>query len=310
MTFDFYLFNVDHGQAVAARLPNGRWCIFDVGRSESFSPIQFIIANEHYRTKPPWAEKAPWLLTRQPPFRFLKATISHHHADHLDDYMNLFAASPRFLKTVKFDLKYLSDVFETTTGNSIPKVINFLKIYNKWKQTNLLPAAIAPISPSYGSVNIIERSLPVAVVRNKIGGQANNRVNNSSIITRIDCFGNSILICGDMEKECWDFILNNIPYSLIWRKFISNIDILIAPHHGHSYSADLMNLTRPSVVLVSLRSGDQSIDERYSGELVRGININGNLYKRITTRQVGHIHFSITPPRTLGGKSSRTWEFL
>lgn len=307
MTFDFYLFNVDHGQAAAARLPNGRWCIFDVGRSESFSPIQFIIANEHYRTKPPWAEKAPWLLTKQPPFRFLKATISHHHADHLDDYMKLFAAPPRFFKTVEFDKNYISDVLETTSKESLPKVINFIKLYLKWRQSNLI-SEIGP--PNYGIAKITEKSLPISVVRNKIGGQINSRVNNTSTITRIECYNNSILICGDMEKEGWEYIFNDKLYSMTWRKFVSNVDILIAPHHGHCYSTHLMDLAKPSVVLVSLRSGDESIDKRYSGDAVSGLNINGKLYKSITTRKSGHINISISRPTGISKKGIRSWSGL
>lgn len=307
MTFDFYLFNVDHGQAAAARLPNGRWCIFDAGRSESFSPIQFIIANEHYRTKPPWAEKAPWLLTKQPPFRFLKATISHHHSDHLYDYMNLFAASPQFFKTVELDKNYIADVLETTSKESLPRVINFLRLYGEWRQTN--PITV-PTPLIFGAVRITEKSLPIRVVRDKIGGQANSRVNNASIITKVEGYNNTILICGDMEKEGWDFILTNKLYSMTWRKFVSNVDILVAPHHGHCYSTYLMDLARPSVVLVSLRSKDESIDKRYSGEAVSGLNINGKLYKCITTRKSDHINISISRPASISKKGLRSWSGL
>ncbi|MDD1779202.1 MAG: hypothetical protein LUQ65_13630 [Candidatus Helarchaeota archaeon] len=307
MTFGFYLFNVDHGQAAAARLPNGRWCIFDAGRSESFSPIQLIIANEHYRTKPPWAEKAPWLHTKQPPFRFLKATISHHHSDHLYDYMRLFAASPQFFKTVELDKNYIADVLETTSKESFPRVINFFNLYRKWRQTNLISE---PIPPNYGAAIIIEKSIPIRVVRDNIGGQTNSRVNNASIITRIECYKNSILICGDMEEEGWDFIFNNKLYSMTWKKFVSNVDILIAPHHGHCYSTHLMDLAKPSIVLVSLRSGDESIDKRYSGEAVSGLNINGKLYKCITTRKSDHINISISRPASISEKGLRSWSGL
>ena len=105
-----------------------------------------------------------------------------------------------------------------------------------------------------------ELCLPVAVARS-IGGDANARVNNASVVTRIDVYGNSILICGDIEKEAWAAIINNTgDYGRLWRPFLSNIDILIAPHHGHrsGYSAELMNSAQPAVVLVSVGdSGSQ-----------------------------------------------------
>jgi len=288
MTFDFYLFDVDHGQSAAARLPNGRWCIFDVGCSAKFSPIQFIISNEIQNLR----KLPPWITTRQRPFSFLKATISHLHGDHIDDYLNLFAASPQFLNTVDMDPEYLADALSTATNESFSKILDFCQRYLKHKK--ILPSEL--ILPNYGAARIHEKLLPVAVAR-KIGGQANSKVNNSSIITRIDCYRNSILICGDMEEEGWEFALNNRLYSLTWRHFVSNVDILVAPHHGHSYSHTLMDLARPTVILVSIVSKDEHIDSRYS--------------KRFTTRDRGHIHLSISPnpPFKLKEKGSRKWSF-
>ena len=43
MTAEFYLFDVEMGQAAALKLPNGRWCMFDMGKSGLFSPVNWII---------------------------------------------------------------------------------------------------------------------------------------------------------------------------------------------------------------------------------------------------------------------------
>jgi len=290
--FNFYLFNVDHGQSAAARLPNGQWCIFDVGRSTTFSPVQFIIDNDmRSRSKePPWSKRPPWLLARARPFLFLKATISHLHGDHIDDYLNLFAASPQFLKTVDMDGEYLADALSTSANESFSKILDFVQRYQRHKRIS----TPEPNLPNYGLAKVREKSLPVAIAR-KIGGQANSRVNNASIITRIDCYRTSILICGDMEEEAWEFALNHVPYSFIWRPFVSNIDILIAPHHGHSYSHTLMHLANPDTVLVSIVSKDESLDTRYE--------------KKVTTRSKGHIHLSIAPnpPFSSREKGKRNW---
>ncbi len=295
MNFDFYLFNVDHGQSAAARLPNGRWCIFDVGRSATFSPVQFIINNYINRRskEPTWTRRPPYALAKLTPFSFLKSTISHLHADHLDDYLSLFAVYPGLIKTVNFDEEYLSDVIKSTSEESFSKVIDFCSCYNKFKKAS---ANAEPVEISYGNVRIIDKSIPLPITR-RIDDNANSRVNNASIITRIDCYRNSILICGDMEEKAWEFVLNNPAYRSLWERHVSNIDILVAPHHGHTYSNSLMSLASPSIVLISIVSKDESIDSRYN--------------KRITTRDRGHIHLSIARPPVLPlkEKGKRTWDY-
>ncbi len=54
--------------------------------------------------------------------------------------------------------------------------------------------------------------------------------NNASIVTRINVFGYSILLCGDVMKDAWEVITKDP----LWQQFVSNIDVLVAPHHGHS----------------------------------------------------------------------------
>ncbi|HZP00481.1 MAG TPA: hypothetical protein VFD30_09325 [Terriglobia bacterium] len=293
---DFYLFDVNHGQSAAVKLPNGRWCIFDVGSKSDFSPIQWIMSVDGPRFN-------PFFPGASPPFRFLKATISHLHGDHLADYARLFMASPEFLKIVDFDLEYLRDVANSSTPDSLRRVYDFCRRYrNGFGPTRTIP--------DYGGVAIQEMGLPVSDAR-WLGGSAVSRVNNASVITRIDCYGNSILLCGDMEKEAWEFVLTNPFLRSRWRPFVTGIDVLVAPHHGHKsgYSTELLDLARPSVVLVSVVGGDDSVDSRYSGA-AEGITVNGRTYKSVTTRTNGHIHISIAPPTTPFGKGVQTWHNL
>lgn len=293
---DFYLFDVNHGQSAAVKLPNGRWCVFDVGSKSDFSPIQWITSVEGPSVN-------PFLPGAVLPFRFLKATVSHLHGDHLADYGRLFTASPEFLRTVDFDEEYLRDVANSSTADSLNQVVDFCQRYR---------AGFGPLrtNPDYGGVAIREMSLPVSVAR-QIGGQPVSRVNNASVITRIDCYGNSILLCGDMEKEAWEFILTSPFLCPQWRPLLTGIGVFVAPHHGHKsgYSTELLTLANPSVVLVSVVGGDESVDSRYSSAAT-GITVNGKTYKSITTRTNGHVHFSIAPPTTPFGKGARTWHNL
>jgi beta-lactamase superfamily II metal-dependent hydrolase len=301
MTAEFYLFDVGVGQAAALKLPNNKWCIFDVGKSSEFSPVNWIANRNRY------ASLIIATITNRPipTFNFLKATISHHHADHLSDCRSLFQYGPQYLSTVDVDSEYIKDVISSNSKESLTDVIFFAK-----EAIN----SYGPITtqPDYGGVLINERRLPVVFARN-IGGDSNARVNNASIITRINVYGNSILLCGDMEKEAWDTIISDTgTFGKSWRLFLSNIDIMIAPHHGHrsGFSTNLLNIAKPSVVLISIQSNNPNVDSRYSQEFIRGIKIGNDSYSYISTRQKGHIKIKFQSPTSfLEGKGSRSWSF-
>ena len=298
MTATFYLFDVEHGQSAALRLPNGRWCVFDLGCTDAFSPVRWI------------ADRAT-LVARiagiQTDFKILKATVSHLHGDHLADYISLFWHGPDFLKAVYVDAEYLEDCYTTCADSSaIARIRGFLQWYGD-------RFSLTTVIPDYGGATVREMCLPVTRAR-QIGGDANAPVNNASVATRIDIYGNSILLCGDMQKDAWEAIINdNGIYGPAWRPFLSNTDILVAPHHGHrsGYSTDLLYLANPAVVLVSAETQDPNVDSRYSQSPVRGMTIGDTTYNYISTRQKGHIRVDIHPPANpwLSQKGITYWTF-
>lgn len=299
MNATFYLFDVDQGQAAALHLPNGRWCLFDLGSKSNFSPVNWIVAKELAPLKN--NVLAHYAAARN--FKFIKVTVSHFHGDHLTDWGNMAKYGTEYIRSVEPDSGYLEDCRNSNSDESWPLVLNF----GRHVSLNYSGSII----PDYGGISISEMSLPVSVAR-QVNGDANARVNNSSIVTRIDVYGNSILICGDMMKEAWEAIIaNRGQYGRDWRPFLSNVDILIAPHHGHrsAFSIDLLNLAQPSIVLVSAESKDPNIDSRYSQDPVKGIKINGTDYGYISTRQKGHIKITIDQPKTLLSQGSRYWTF-
>ncbi len=318
MTAHFYLFNVDHGQCAALRLPDERWCIFDVGRSSQFSPIDWIAYNPKpyigqgslfgslsphnlFNALSPHNQNPFSRALSSPSFFFYKATISHFHGDHINDSKKLIEHMPSYLRTVYADNGYINDCI----GTSYDKLGSARNIEELIRRTS--DCRRSDDNTDYGLAKIREFSLLVDTAR-RIGGDANTRVNNASIITRIDVYGRSILICGDMEHNAWDHVLTMSRSE--WRQFVGNIDILIAPHHGHSsgFSNDLMQYAKPKIVLISARSRDSSVESRYSGELVQGLRIDGRSRKTLTTRKDGHILATISPPST-GSVGSISWQF-
>lgn len=299
MIAEFYLFDVDHGQSAALRLPNGRWCLFDAGCTQTFSPTRWVVRQETGRL----SSSALAQLLAASSFRFLKATVSHFHGDHLADWQELVQHGPEMIRTVRPDQGYLTDCIASNTAESWPTVLGFAHhVATQFSES---------IIPDYGGVSIAEMSLPVEAAR-QIGGDANARVNNASVVTRIEVYGNTILLCGDMLKEAWQAIIaDRGQCGTAWRPSLSNVDILVAPHHGHrtGYCVELLNLARPSVVLVSVVTKDPNVDPRYSQPPVRGIRIDGTDYGYISTRQKGHIKVTISSPQTVYGVGTRSWSF-
>lgn len=285
MSLEFYLFDVDHGQSAAIRLPHGEWCLFDAGRTNLFSPTNFVRG----------------LTGRGGQFRYYKATISHWHGDHLADYEELFRAAPQFIRTVNLDAEFINDVRNSSHPDSFGKIQTFGNHF----LTSYGVIACADYGPF---VSIQELSLLPAVARH-ISSSANSAVNNASVVSRISCYGHSILICGDMESEGWDYALNHSPERLQWQQLVSNVKVLVAPHHGHSsaYSTHLMRYANPEVVIVSVKSGDEHVDQRYSA--IEGIRIGDDDYKMITTRQKGSIKISVNTPTTLLSSPTIFWQF-
>ncbi len=151
--------------------------------------------------------------------------------------------------------------------------------------------------PDYVGVSIREAWLTPAQAR-ELGGSANTRVNNASVVTRIDYAGRSILICGDVEASAWDRILGPEAGAGAWLAFVQGVDILVAPHHGHrsGYSKRLLNATHPLVVLASVQGRDPHVSGEYSNRAeVAGLRVNGQTRKLLTTRNDGHIRATVRP---------------
>ncbi len=268
---DFYLFDVDHGQCAALRLPNGHWCVFDLGASERFHPLR------------------DWILPRLGGYPVLKTTISHLHGDHLTDLPCLDRIGTQFLRFPDIDGQYVNDAVATCSGPEGRELVEACLSFAR--------RFAGAVIPDYGGVLIREKSLG-AVGARRLGGAANTRVNNASIVTRIDYAGRSILICGDVEASAWDRLLGPEAVDEAWLAFVSGVDILVAPHHAHrsGYSSGLVSATRPAVVLASVQGRDPHVVGEYSKRIeVTGLQVNGETRRLLTTRQDGHIRVTICP---------------
>lgn len=266
MTTEIYLFNVDRGQCLAIRGDSGKWYIFDLGCCDAFSPLDWI--TEKYG----------------PDISIEELTLSHYHGDHLGDIAKISNLEVSNLNHVEHDAMYITDCYSSNSQESHHLLRNAIRYAYNFNHSSLYD--------DDKEIEIIHKALPMSEVQ-EIGGSYNNRVNNSSIVSRINLSCLSILVCGDMEKSGWSHIFNKSWYARSkWKSIVKNIDILIAPHHGHSsgYSVDLMRTANPSVVLASVASKNPHVEGRYSDhQFVKGWDIGGETKKLLTTRNDGHI---------------------
>jgi hypothetical protein len=196
---DIYLFDVNHGQCLAIRGDSGNWYIFDLGSSETFSPVAWMQSTCKSRV----------------PVGTL--TISHFHGDHIYDIENMGGLAIYDLSCCGHDSLHMLDCASSNSAESMPylkKTLQFIQSFGGSR----------PFLFDDDGIRICQEKLSLAAVR-EIGGSAGNKVNNASVVSRIEINGFSILACGDMEKSGWDYIFSNsdLVDESDWRDLVTNI---------------------------------------------------------------------------------------
>ncbi len=123
--------------------------------------------------------------------------------------------------------------------------------------------------------------------------------NNASILRYIKYNGIKILFTGDLEKEGWDWLIEND------KTFVSyledGLDILIAPHHGHKsgFPKPLFDVVGNVKVVIHSKGSEGNIEgtdvatqySNYSdGIIYKNLNDEDCYFgKVLTTRSNGHI---------------------
>lgn len=117
--------------------------------------------------------------------------------------------------------------------------------------------------------------------------------NNFSAIVVIRLGNAKIVVCGDNEKESFEYLMRDFSF----REAVSSAWVLIAPHHGREsgYYDDFVTLVNPYLTIISDTSNvETSVSSKYSAKS-RGWNVYNELTRKfqerscLTTRQDGNI---------------------
>ena len=114
-------------------------------------------------------------------------------------------------------------------------------------------------------------------------------INNSSYFIVYKWNDFKISIAGDQHSDVMKAMLNGDDF----KNSVSDTDILIAPHHGHSEgycSSWTEKAGKPFVTIISVQERDTSVDSRYSSpDFAKGVTFNGQKRYALTTRSDGNI---------------------
>ena len=267
------VWDVQHGNAIYMRTPNGTNIMFDIGtgvynNGKEFSPLRFLY-------KKISGFNLDWLV------------VSHPHVDHLGDAINLFK------------LRLFPMVF-------IRPFVNPLLILNKNRIRGIRDIWILELYFYLDHLYPAKFWYPMSVhlgdmIKFKIFRQFKyglRGLNNYSIVSVVEFCGQKIILPGDIEQDGWKGLLEQPSFI----KAIKDATIFVASHHGRKsgFYANIFKSFLPDIVIVSDgHSPDTSAVSRYN-QFARGVWVihrqTGRLEKRkvFTTRKDGHIVIEIS----------------
>ena len=262
MELKIKFFDVGHGSSVLIENDEIN-IIFDLGSDSenSFNPF------------PSLNEKLDYLI------------ITHPHMDHISS------------------LKYMYDNYEPTTllvnqkipNKLIDKLIsnteteedaNIYKKYNDLKIRYIIPV------PDYMNPTFPENNGGIKISSFLPQKEDIEDINYYSISTLLEYDGFKIFLMGDNTKTNLDEIKES---SEFYNK-INDIDVLLAPHHGHEsgYDEDFVKYLNPKITIISDKKDENIMIDEYK-KYSRGFSVEGysSPKKYLTTYQNGDINIKI-----------------
>lgn len=188
-----YIWDVSHGLAVTLVTPNGRLVAYDAGRSDSFSPLEWLAANGHSQLD--------------------CFVLSHPHADHLRDIEAVIALRPAMI--------WRRHIAETRIrqaarpGAEASVVDRYERVLDHVYHS---PVTFGPSDPTWSGGCDFRAFFP----------PDNENLNNTSLVLFVGYSGIFICLPGDLEKDGWLALSRDAAF----HEYLAKTNVLLAPHHG------------------------------------------------------------------------------
>jgi len=217
-TAELHLLSVGAGQCAILRTPGGRTFLLDAGTLRSYDAYEQVIA--------------PFLRDRRLPCP-RRAFVSHANTDHFNALGGLIDAG-------RLERIYLNDYF----GSAQPGLSAEETAETEFMRS-LTDAAVEVVRLRAGEVVVLDDRTVVEVVWPPPERRDDLTVNDTSLVLRITCDAQSVLLTGDLD-ETGQRALAGAPQAVA-------ADVLVLPHHGgwEPSLPEFFDAVDPDVVLVS-----------------------------------------------------------
>ena len=259
---EFVVWDVQHGNAIYMKTPNGKHVMFDIGTGSyangaEFSPLHHLKHN--------WKVNCLHYLV-----------ISHPHADHISDIRNMFHLNLKPLLLYR-PRNIDPDLISTSNQATYSDLVElYLELDRGYVQS--VSADLDPSNPAnYGEVRMRWFYQCEHGTRN---------LNNYSIIAVLEYGGEKIIIPGDIETVGWKVLLEQRDF----QDAIKGTTVFVASHHGREvgFHSDVFKYFKPDIVIVSDgKYSDNSVTNGYGnhaqGFMVKSRNTGALNWRYVLT---------------------------
>lgn len=314
------IFNVGRGLSILIKTPQNLVVIYDLGSTDSFSPINEIYKYPHFFDDMKTLNGC----------KISQCIISHPHLDHISDLTN---DNTSFIAHNTAYITCQNDKAENSIGHKIDfsrinnpgenceQVENYKSLYKKRQ----LPLVTINPKVDYVNFQMGYYYLPHKKVNELFPKDDQEYTNSLSIVLYLSFNGNSIVIPGDINPDAFELILNgkcekrftnynmNLSNSrrAMWASSTTNeqpilkdllkttnVAAIVAPHHGleSGYCQKLFEILddkKPDIILISegkhYKNSGSIAKEYQDGTTSTGLSENNKTRWSLTTRNDGHI---------------------
>jgi len=314
------IFNVGRGLSILIKTPQNLVVIYDLGSTDSFSPINEIYKYPHFFDDMKTLNGC----------KISQCIISHPHLDHISDLTN---DNTSFIAHNTAYITCQNDKAENSIGHKIDfsrinnpgenceQVENYKSLYKKRQ----LPLVTINPKVDYVNFQMGYYYLPHKKVNELFSKDDQEYTNSLSIVLYLSFNGNSIVIPGDINPDAFELILNgkcekrftnynmNLSNSrrAMWASSTTNeqpilkdllkttnVAAIVAPHHGleSGYCQKLFEILddkKPDIILISegkhYKNSGSIAKEYQDGTTSTGLSENNKTRWSLTTRNDGHI---------------------
>lgn len=307
------IFDVEHGACTLITTTSGQHVLIDCGhKAGTYSPVNALAAAVASANPYPWVGgqgnplglgglgAAAELFSPPPnagwrPSEMLKARsiveidrliVSNYDEDHLSDLPKIREERIHIHEIVgnpTVTMQALRSLKPNGIGNGVAALIDLKENFGH----TFSPREIQGVYLYY-----------FWVIHNPLLLQ---NTNDLSLVTFVSINDLHMVFPGDIESSGWEILLQRADFLA----HLKRVNVFVASHHGrvNGYHADVFRNGRcsPALVIISDKSIMHGTQEnaatRYGGH-ARGVMIDGNFRKVLTTRNDGHIRFSFNPNGT------------